>query len=450
LTGRDLGRKIWEVPTSKRRKKPTTRRQGGRTPPGGLGPSIPPIDGLIRTVLRGGRELLDIDDPFEAERWGSAILGTFYKLPLPLQARDELERSLGPAIVQGAEGRGDAGGLAILRALAVVGGDAMESTASEAAERLVRSGVPEPVWAPQIGRPDFVDAWVLEDPYGDQLAYYSTFRYPGREPHTLMALYDENIGGIIKDAFAAYVAPNQDPRRRAEQELGAIVKDADPGVMAARVRQAVASGDLYLDNDWTPEFKETRALLLSRMRSLPAALLPEPQPPLDNEARAALTSEFLASPHAPAFEDAAAIVGHCLDARCDYGDGDALRWSPIVVELFMLDYLPRRAFLDAGQIRILPQVLRGWVRFALMKLGLDERWIAEAEDAVQRFTPEFRRAVTDHSSFGPAKAIANAMLASGVDLRDQRAVDWWIEDFNRRPIEERDAVLGTLHLPGEP
>ncbi len=93
-------------------------------------------------------------------------------------------------------------------------------------------------------------------------------------------------------------------------------------------------------------------------------------------------------------------MGHCLDARCDFGDGDPLRWSPTVVELFMLDYLPRKAILGVGEIRALPHVLRGWVRFALTKRGLEERWIAEAEEAVVRFTPEFRRAVTDHASFG--------------------------------------------------
>jgi len=29
---------------------------------------------------------------------------------------------------------------------------------------------------------------------------------------------------------------------------------------------------------------------------------------------------------------------------CDYSDGDPLRWSPVVVELFMADWLWRKAF----------------------------------------------------------------------------------------------------------
>lgn len=408
-------------------------------------PVIPPIDGLVRSVLRGGRELLEVEDPLEAELWASSILGTSYKLPIPLDARDELERSLGPAIVEGAERAADAERLAILRALAAVADGELSAAAHQAAERLAARAVPDPVWTAGIGRPRFVDAWVLADPYDDQLCYYATFRYPGRPPHTVTALFDENLGGIVKDAFAGI--PTEDPRSRAEREPGARVSDAEPGLMAARIIHAIETGDRYLDNDWTREFKQTRALLLSRMRLLPAVPPPEPPPPLEDDARAALTAEFLASEHAPALEETGSIVRHCLDSRCDFGDGDPLRWSPIVVELFMLDYLPRKATLDTREIRALPDVLRGWVRFALTKRGLEERWVAEAEGAVNRFAPAFRRAVTDPSRFGPAKAIANAMLAAGVDLTDQRAVNAWIADFNARPQEAREGLLGELPLP---
>lgn len=438
------------MPTSKGRKKPGQRRRGPtRRPARSAGSGIPPIDGLVKTVLRGGDELLEIEDPFEAELWASSVLGVFYKLPLPLDAREELQRTLGPALVEGAEQMADARGLAMLRALAAVGDADLVASAGEAAARLAGQGVAEPAWAAaELGRPDFVEAWALTDPYGDQIAYYATFRYPDNPPHIVMALYDQNIGGIIKDAFAAYPRPDAaDPRRRAEEQPGAQVEDADPGQMAARVLAAIEMGDLYVDNDWTPDFKKTRALLRTRMRGLPVASLPHPPPPPDERAREALVAEFLAGPHAPAVTEAEAIVDHCLRARCDYGDGDPLRWSPIVVELFMLDYLPRKAILDAGEIRALPEVLAGWVRFALSRRGLEERWIAETEDAVRRHTPAFRQAVTDHSNFGPAKAILNALLAAGVDPMDKRAVDAWMEDFNSRPVEERDEFFGTFPFP---
>ena len=413
--------------------------------------AVPPIDGLVGKVVRGGTELLEVEDPFEAELWASSTLGSFYKLPLPIEVRDELEGALGPAIVSEAERQAGGESLAVLRALGAVADDGLAEECRAAAARLAQAGALDPPWAGELGSAELVDAWMLSDPYGDQEGYYATFRYPGRRAHMLMALYDENLGGIIKDAFAAY--SKDDPsvhRARAAREPGARVETTDPEQMASRIVGAINSGDRYLDNDWTEDFKDTRALLLSRMRSLSMDSLPEPPAPLSEDARTALTQEFLASPFAPSDEEAASIVSHCLDARCDYGDGDPLRWSPIVTELFMLDFLPRKAFLNAAEIRVLPDVLRAWVRFALTRRGLEERWIAETEAAVSRFAPRFRQAATDERSFGPAKAITNAMLADGVDLTDQDAVDGWIEAFNARPLEERDTFLARFPMPDDP
>jgi hypothetical protein len=47
-----------------------------------------------------------------------------------------------------------------------------------------------------------------------------------------------------------------------------VVSDIDPGLLAARVQAAIASGDMYLANDRTDDFRALRALLLARMRSL--------------------------------------------------------------------------------------------------------------------------------------------------------------------------------------
>lgn len=53
-----------------------------------------------------------------------------------------------------------------------------------------------------------------------------------------------------------------------------------------------------------------------------------------------------------------------------------------MAELFLCDYLPHKATL-------------------------------ETEQAVDRYAPEFRRAMTDQESFGPAKSPANAMRPDG-------------------------------------
>ena len=53
--------------------------------------------------------------------------------------------------------------------------------------------------------------------------------------------------------------------------------------------------------------------------------------------------------------------------------------------------------------------------------------------------------MTDVDQFGPAKRLGNAMLADGVDPLDQGAVDRWIQDFNARPLADRDRLLRRLN-----
>jgi hypothetical protein len=48
-----------------------------------------------------------------------------------------------------------------------------------------------------------------------------------------------------------------------------------------------------------------------------------------------------------------------------------------------------------------------------------------------------------------AQAIVQAMIADGVDMLDQEAVQAWIDGFNARPFEERDALLGDRLHPAE-
>lgn len=400
----------------------------------------PPISKLVDMIM-SGKDIAGEEDPLMAEMWVSQMLGTFYKLPLPLDVRDGFEKSMGAGLLEAIDEAEGEDQLTVLRALAAVGPDPISDRARARADELAAGGTVDPPWAEIIGAPEFLDAWMSEDPYGDQRMYLARFRYPDRDPHTVTALYDVNIGGIVKDAFAGYT------RRDLRDVPGAedmTRRDVEPDEMATEVLTGLATGDMFVDNDWTDDFKNTRALLFARMLTLvdePPKVPHEVEPSVPESQRTALIEEFIGSDHATGLEAEDVIVSRALDFRCDYSDGDALRWSPIGVELFMLDFLPRKAALDANEIRNLPAVLKRWVRFALIKRGLEERWIKETEAAVDRWATEFRKEVTDPDSFGPAKAMAQAMMVDGVDFTDRSAVDRWMEEFNQRPFEERDEFL---------
>lgn len=433
------------MPKSKKRKKKAVgaRRASSRTtnrPARRL--ELPPLDSLVRPVIRGGSELLEIDDPMDVERWASQVLGVWFKLPLPPFERIEFEKQIRPAIVDAAEAEATPDALAVLRAFAAMEPDPIARPASEAAGRLAAAGVVEPRWADELARgPELIDVWSLTDPYGDQDGYYFSYRYPDRPIHMVMAMIDRNIGGVVKDAFCR--VPTADVRAKAEQAADVTVADADPAIAAAEILHAIETGDMYIDNHWTDEFKDTRALLRARMSRLPQAALADPGEPLDNPSRDAIVRDFLDSADLSDPDAGERIVELAVDYACDYTpDGDPYRWSPIAVELFLVDWLPRKALLDAGEIRAVPEVMKAWVGFALAHRGLPAHLIEETKEAVDEYAAAFRSAATDQTSFGPAKAIANAMMASGVDLSDQAAVGAWIEEFNQRPFHERDQLLG--------
>ncbi|MGH7369665.1 MAG: hypothetical protein ACREIN_02110 [Candidatus Methylomirabilaceae bacterium] len=420
---------------------PTQRTQRALTQrPARRGPRLPPLDALVGSVLRGGRELLEREDPFQAEGWASQMLGLWFKVPIPPLDRFEFEKQIRIQAVEAAEGAGTPEALAVLRAFAAMSPDPIAPIAWGAAERLAARGVPDPLWSKEIGNAEFLGAWKLSDPYGDQDGYYFSFRYPSREPHLLMALVDNNIGGIVRDA--SFGTPLEDIRETAAAIEGAQVVDAEAGPSAAAVGRAVEIGDQYLDNDWTDDFRKTRALLLARMHSLKPSPL-DPGDPLAHEEREKIVKEFVASSGLPDHDVAMGIASSCVDYACDYTpDRDPFRWSPIVVECFLLGWLPRKVMLDTGEIRAMPAVMKAWIEFALTRRGLPARLIEETKASIDPLIREFRSLATDHSSFGPAKALVAAMMADGIDMTNQSAVDGWITEFNTRPVEERDELLG--------
>jgi hypothetical protein len=289
----------------------TSRRPGGRDR-SSRGARPPSVDELASTVVRGGRELAGIEDPLEAELWASAMIGTFYKLPVPLGAREELEGTIWSSVIRQAEATGIPG-LAVLEALVAVGEPAIAGPARAAADRLIAAGVARPTWAAALGSARFEGAWMMTDVFEDHEAYYATFRYSGRPAHLVNALYDKAMGEIIKDGFVGYA--KGDIRARASREPGVRTIDVDPTHLSRRVIDAIESGDLYLDNDWTADFKRVRALLLARMRSLPIAPPLEPPEPSDDDERATIIDAFVAAADLAAEPEAETIAGLASTTR---------------------------------------------------------------------------------------------------------------------------------------
>lgn len=191
----------------------------------------------------------------------------------------------------------------------------------------------------------------------------------------------------------------------------------------------------------TDRVRALRALVEARRMSLPQ---PKPLKRREPSARplgTACTSHSVAPCRHPSWGPDAQLARLCIDYAADYHD-DALRWSLIVVVLFLTDWLPRKVSLHEEEIELLPAVSRAWLRFVADERGFEDRLLGELLAAVDQFEGQFRDMIADSDNFGPAKSIAQLVEADAVDFSDPEAVQAWIDAFNARSIDERDGRIG--------
>ena len=141
------------------------------------------------------------------------------------------------------------------------------------------------------------------------------------------------------------------------------------------------------------------------------------------------------------------VAAQVLDFKWGYLDGDLSRWEIEDVEEILLGLYPAKVVLDPDD---LDQVVTGFAGF-LRFLG-DEGILAESQAArltksVEQLGPRFRAATKDDSNWSMGKRLWALAQSEGVDLEDAGALQRFTEDFNQRPLSERDAVLGPVPTP---
>jgi GNAT superfamily N-acetyltransferase len=387
------------------------------------------VAAFVASLLREADGLAAAIDPLDAELIASGVLSMWHAdHPADTAALDALARSVFRRLAE----RPDPDVLALLIAFAVTASPPLDEAAHAAVARLREAKVPEPLWATTIGRPALVDAWISTDQLEDQSHLLAAFAYERRPPHAFNAIIDYNFHGLIRDAFVA-----DDPvkiGREWQAVSGLPIRPLSEQALADVLGQGLEMYDLYLEPPVAEEAHLVMPLLRSRLR-----LLPEPRPFEDavtlEEAREQLVEAFAASPEAAGLEPAgerpaADLARWFVDFACDYGAGDPLRWSPIAVEMLFTDWLPGKAILEPSEIAALPEVLRRFVRFSARRKGLGDELIAETLETVDRVAPGLAAGMADDEHVGPAKQIVKELLAAGVDLTDQAALQRWIDARN--------------------
>ena len=370
---------------------------------------------------------------FEAEQWASSVVGTFR---VPAMPGEEAEAIVVPAFADALEALGTPAALATLRALAAVAAPDQARLARAAGERLAASGVADPPWAQDLGRDrPTAAALVSEEAFDDGVSVMVEYGAPGAESHTLGVYVDHNLGGLVKDVFLAGPLSEVSAQfDRHPDRAGLSIRELDLAEARARVEAALYVFDHTLDPPVSEDVRPLRALIAARMRLLPGGFeLPDDQDELTLDERDALLADFLDSPEGRRWrgdEDAEDIAHLAIEFGTGYNHGGPLRWSPVVVEIFMIDWLPRTITGERDFFARIPDVLRDWVSYAGRRRSVPPGRLREAVAAIEDYRNEMLDAVDDPMSWGPAKSFAAAALDAGVDLTDPADVERFIHRYN--------------------
>jgi len=382
---------------------------------------------LFDGVLRSARsQLLRAESPLAAEVWGSGLMAIWDNLPAT--PGDDPGASFAEALVRHAAELATADGMAVLCALAAVAPSRVATRARTAAAMLEQQGLAAPGWAAVAGKALPTEGWIGSDVYGDQEIVIIGFAYPslpGDPGHSICVLVDHTEGGVAKDAYPAAPLAQTLSRWREAEGDGIGLRPVSLADVAARLADALMATD-FAGRDARRDGRtlaEMRAMLSSRLSTLPPAANTGVEE-LDAEGRDWLVAEFLGGPEAADLlsEPAAVTVCHSLIAyRCDYGDGDPLRWSPTLAGLCLLDHFPVKVSLDAPDIALVPDVLAAWVTFAARRKNLPEPALARIVEVIDACRGDFPAAMNDADRYSPAKRAAMDLIRRGVDLTDDEA-----------------------------
>jgi hypothetical protein len=224
------------------------------------------VEETFAGVLTEAAGLLgQIDDPVDAELWGSDLIGA---LAASAAGQASLMQTLTRSLVPAAEAACTPESLALLRVLAALGSPGLRAAAGQAAARVSACGVADPPWAAALGAPRVGDCWHYADVGGRQESLTMTFSYGDRQ-HAVSVLIDHGRGGKIKDAWVAQAAGLRAETEQAAQDHPLVVFEllgaADAGRTLAR---AIGAGECPEQPDQVDDVVAHRALLHARLELL--------------------------------------------------------------------------------------------------------------------------------------------------------------------------------------
>jgi Domain of unknown function (DUF6398) len=272
-----------------------------------------------------------------------------------------------------------------------------------------------PAWLARLADVDVYRAVEMVHVFGDGDNLIVGARLRGGHELSVVVYIDHNVGTLVKDAYAA-PAPIAEllDRMRAmtHDDPDTEWNDLDPADARVRITDAIAVAAMTYPPFESDTWPLARPLVEWIARRLPEGGHGYERPPWSEEAVAALAERFFASPLGVELDGAnrRSLLESVLWFGTDYGPGDPMRWSPVAVEILLLDWIPRKILADASYLALAPELLRAFVTFCHRERGIRAALTEETLLAVDDFGPEYLEIVGAIGEQGRSEAWYAAML----------------------------------------
>ena len=298
-----------------------------------------------------------------------------------------------------------------------------------------------PAWASATDKIEITGTFAQTEPLGDGENLWVSIRWPHGSEATAVMFIDHNMGTRLKDAFLVPASAEDVMAMMIEVSDDVIdLTPIDAAELRARVTWSIERGDRTIPVIETETWPMCRPLVEWILAHLPNDGRGWEFPEWAQAEREELIDDFMASQFAQLCplpsDQVASIVDHFIWHGCDFGSGDPLRWSPVVVELVLADWFPRKIYgLTPAEVDAVPAILEQFVTYAHRRRGIDARARNETLSAIVVFEDDFFDAMTDQA---PQESFAATLAQMAVGLEPANDDD----DDDRNDNALLRAVLG--------
>jgi hypothetical protein len=283
----------------------------------------------------------------------------------------------------------------LLAVLAEMNGDDQLLRARIARELAQRPPLPD--WLTDLCKVECYRAVEMTHILGDGDNVILGVRLANGQEFTCSVYIDHNVGTLVKDAMvipepiatviAQYQQVTDDPDTRWDD---ISLPDARARIDAA-IAVATATNPPFETESWPG----CRALVEWVTRAMPSGGTGYQQHKWYETDREYLAESFFLSRYGRPLDDGEhrSLLDVMLWCSTDYGVGGPMKWSPVKVELLLVDGLPRKLLGSPEQLTLAPNLLKAFIQFAHADSGVRADLTAETLRAVDRWAPAYLRTV---------------------------------------------------------